>query len=339
MDDAITFIETPNRSLVAGGSFPESNENTVVSLALPLVVRSSAPLVPPLHFVNTIQSASVRGNHKLAFLLWVLNSSSEDLRLTLAIGECAAPFQLFKSCFESHQAPDYETFLQVRVCSTPNATKTTRPYYQVSVFPQILQTIKVDQFKTEYLLRQYTQQFVRILDSYKFREHPSSATYLGVNVSRLLQCYVNDTIYDTVYKWRHWNKILGHQVTFAPFSQLVAKFWDSYLAFQVGGLLSDFTAKFRHFGCVQADSSIRNLRSHCPARPKGATLKYGIWIDSVQGVLVLSNMATAELMDPIPSLVLDLTVSDCERNVKKLLLFLNCCLIECVSQELSKAEC
>ncbi|SCU91427.1 LAFA_0F03686g1_1 [Lachancea sp. 'fantastica'] len=337
VDDAVTFIGSPERSFLgtSRGETAEFNDDTVVSLPLPLVVRSSAPVVPPLRFIKTIKDASVRQNHNLSLLLWILNSSPKVLDLTLDIRQCPAPFQLFKTCFEnSCNAPNYESFLSVQTLTNHSlAFKTGKAQYEISVFPQILQSTRMDQFKTEQLLQQYTQQFARILDAYKDRSHPNSAIYLGANLSRLIQCYVNDTIYDIVYKWRHWNRILGHHVEFAPFSQLVTKFWDSYLVFHVGGSLSQFEVKMRHFGSFHCDSSKRNLRSN---KSGNTTVKYGIWIDNIQGVILLSNMITTELMDAVPSLTLDLMVTECDESVKKLLLFINCCLIECVNQEMTK---
>ncbi|CEP61259.1 Ndj1p LALA0_S02e10374g [Lachancea lanzarotensis] len=336
VDDAITFIGTPERSLaISRGETVEYNEDTVVSLPLSLVVRSSGPVVPPLRFKRTIRDARIRQNHNLSLLLWVLNSKPSDLDLTLDIRRCTAPFQLFKLCFETnHTSNYYETCLSVRTSASHTVgLKTRNAEFEVSVFPQILQSTQMDQFKTEQLLQQYTQQFARILDAYKDGSHSSSATYLGANLSRLIQCYVNDTIYDIVYKWRQWNRILGHHVEFAPFSQLVTKFWDSYLAFHVGGSLSEFEAKMRRFGISEADSGKRRLRSN---QFRSLGLKYGIWIDNIQGVLLLSNVISTESMDAIPSLTLDLTVASCDESVKKLLLFINCCLIECVNQEMSK---
>ncbi|SCU79046.1 LANO_0A04874g1_1 [Lachancea nothofagi CBS 11611] len=333
MEDAITFIQSPNASRVKDDTGIEANDDTVTPLLSPLILRSSHLQIPPKEFVNTVQSMSVQRCHNLMFLLWALNSQPADVELSLAFSECEAPFQLFKECFGASKDLNYESFLKIRGSHTKSSLSRKTPSYEVAVFPQILQNTKLDQFRTDRLLSQYTQQFARILESYTLRGYPHKSAYLSANMSRLLQCYVNDTIYDIFYKWRHWNRIVGHQVRFSPFSQLVAKFWDAYMVFQVDGSLPQFATRISHIS-HQPDSPDRNLRSrHTIAA--GVAIKYGIWIDTVNGVLLLCNTLTTELMDVIPSLGLNLTVDDSEQNVKKLLLFVNCCLLECITQELT----
>ncbi|SCU80591.1 LADA_0B08482g1_1 [Lachancea dasiensis] len=327
MEDAITFIASPDRSKHKDAAAIEEPDDTAIDIQLPLLSRTFSAVLPPLCFSETIENASVRQNHNLAFLLWVLNSDPKNVDLSLRFCECSAPFQIFKTCFGSVNNTNYETFLQIRSLSEWSAAV---PRYQVAIFPQILQTTKLDHFKTERLLVQYTQQFVKILESYQHGGPGECATFLSVNVSRLLQCYVNDTIYDIFYKWRQWNRIMGHLVKFSPFSQLVARFWDEYMVFQIDGSLLEFTTKLNRHP-VDRIKPMKNLRSKNPALPQ---IRYGIWLDSIQGILLLSNTLTTELMDAVPSLGLTLRAGSTEAGVKKLLIFVNCCLMECITHEL-----
>ena len=156
--------------------------------------------------------------------------------------------------------------------------------FEISIFPQLFQVTKLDHLRTHELLFQYTQQFARIIDIYKMRAVPQNATYFRSNISMLLQSYVYDMMYDVSTKWRTWNRIVGNELEFQPFSLLIARFWNSYMFLRFDESLPKFASTLNSDpNCTDLAQS--NTRAPISGRQQ---LKYGIWADSSNGIVSVS---------------------------------------------------
>lgn len=262
-----------------------------------------------------------------------------------------APFRLFKDRARKF-AIRYQNYLDV---STPtghgeHTLTDDHPGYTVSVFPQILQCTALDRFRMDTLLPAYARQFQRVFDSYHARSFPAKALYLRANVSRLLQGYVNDTLYDVACKWTSWAKIVDEPANANMFQLLLSEFWTSYFVVQVDGSLPQFARRVdgdSHLfdgdghrvdgdsdGCRRNHHNCANYKDSPIASCARPALRYGVWVDTSNGILLFCNSQLDSRTHATPTLGLALDPKATESTVLKLLLFVNLCILECCSSEL-----
>lgn len=296
--------------------------------------RAVKQAFPPKQFVDTIATSALRQCANYCLILWLLNGS---VRLTTRFYTCERPFQLFK-CKLQRTRYTYEEFFELHDAPAADEDRTLTedcaPVTEISIFPKVVQLTKLDQFKMDRLLGEYVSQFVNIVRGYGRRRYPENALYLSENLTKLLQSYANDVLHDIFFKHTSWSRIIGSTGAGAEhsYSSLLVRFWTHYFLLSTGPL-GNFTSELRRMTDTNA------LRQHAkgPVASSASKLCYGVWIDSRNGILLLCNgVASSQMLGTAtPTIGLNLdSRAQARTNVKKLLLFVNLCIVECCTWEL-----
>ncbi|CAR22188.1 KLTH0C09328p [Lachancea thermotolerans CBS 6340] len=310
-------------------SFSEDSDDSQDDTVVPFITLvRNRNVLPPSEFVDSIANDNLKNCHNLVFLLWLLNS---PVHLNHEFLRSDRPFLLFSNCYSASGSHNYEEYLQI----WPRFAKTggdSADSFEVSVFPQALQFTKLDQFRMDKLTHQYTQQFGRILNSYSLQSSQQSSHYLRANLHALLQSYVYDTLFDLFFKWKSWSQITGRGFGLVSFSSLVGKFWDSYMCLQFDDSLQSLAST------LNSKSDCKNFTQQPETDFTGCKswrIRYAVWVDTANGIMLLINGVNGGNIGVVPAQGLDLTPRNVEQNISKLLLFVNMCLIECLSWELN----
>ncbi|CUS21655.1 LAQU0S03e07646g1_1 [Lachancea quebecensis] len=310
-------------------SFSEDSDDSQDDTVVPFITLvRNRNVLPPSEFVNSIAKENLKNCHNLVFLLWLLNSS---VHLSHEFVRSNRPFLLFSNCYSVSASHNYEEYLQIWPQSTKMAGGVANSF-EVSVFPQALQFTELDQFHMDQLTLQYTQQFGHILNSYSLISSRKSSRYLTANLRALLRSYVHDMLFDLFFKWKSWGQITGKGFGLVSFSSLVGRFWNSYMSLQFDDSLQSFASTLN---CKSDGKNFKQQPETDFSGCKSWRIRYGVWIDTVNGIMLLVNGVNGEGIGVVPAQGLDLTPQNVEQNISKLLLFVNMCLIECLSWELN----
>ncbi|AMD22108.1 HGL232Wp [Eremothecium sinecaudum] len=307
----------------------DSSASAAKMLRIPLVAISRPSievLFPPAEFVATITTKLARECRNYTLLSWLLNDSSE-VTLTTIFNTSSDPYRLFKSV----KKPSYHSLLNFQCSvSVDHNTTLSSELVKVSIFPSIMQYTKLGQFKMDNLCEQYINQFVRVLQRYNLAQDPgyNRPGYLQTNLTQLMQSYTRDVFHDIVSKWVRWRRIVcGNHLGGVSDDDLVAeriqvlitKYWARYMALG--------NSSFEDF--VEGMDSTTALVSATISESSETHIVYGVWIDGQNGIVLLCNGLMSNWETCLAPTIGATLEGNYFETVKKILLFINCSILEC----------
>lgn len=304
--------------------------------------------LPPENFYHHIADEKVARSQDCCFVLYCmstvhLNSEVED--------HGYQPFELFKDCYNRNKKVERQLLLQ-RYFSVQDVR---RPLGQdledvmdgstflsmksegdtstseMSVYPTIMLFGKTNEFlSTKKHIKAYERRFQMVLEKYNSKKLP----HLYANWLKLMESYVEFAFRDLTIKWCQWLhsiRAVGqrHSVR-TSLDRLLPKmcnqFWKNRFLFQHSlrrsiGSLSSLLIR-RAYGLAKG-----------PSGGSGSAVSFGLWVDSVNGILIFAN-GTAGLngdayeTSVTPACGVCLDEPSPHVTIRRLMLFLNFAIIE-----------
>lgn len=313
--------------------------------------------VPPEEFFETISSRKVAGCSDCCFVLYSMN---KVLLKDQVDSESDSPFELFKDCYKRSKrmrcGQQLQRYFSVRASKCPLAEDLGDPWdgttilknendgkvsylSEMSIYPQILRLHKYNSsMGTEKHLKAYLSRFQIVLEKFNLRNLP----HLYVNWLKLIESYVELVFRDLTVKWcqyLHSIRAAGQRrsmktslETLLP--KICGRFWRYYFAF--------------HHSMHQSIGSLTQLMSNRVTalggrsnQRAGSTFTYGLWLDSINGILIFGNgvvfaNADSDVHDTHVAPVCGTCLEEVppQLTVKRLMLFLNFAIIECFKNEI-----